>query len=329
VAPFPVETVGPRGRLSDHVLGFSPAATFLERHRRHLSESRRVRVIEPAANLAPYDVQVHGGRIAAIRTLGLDEATRSSAGLGNGAMFIVPRMERDERVLSAASQLLGRSCGNGTGTRALVRRVAVAPDVLLFEFYRRLSRKIPALAVADRVSARARLRNTLAVGPSAGWSRLRHTPTSFDAHHVIEQFPDYERRITLGERRDSLGRAVPALRFFVSDAELDSLERTQEIIRAELAHLGVGALSTTRDLVGAGDIRESMHPSAHHHLGTTRMDANTKRGVVDPNGRLHGSGNVYVTGGSVFPTVGYVNPTLTIVALAARLGSHIADQERA
>ena len=46
-------------------------------------------------------------------------------------------------------------------------------------------------------------------------------------------------------------------------------------------------------------------------------------GVVDENSRVHGTSNLYVTGSSVFPSGGYANPTLTIVALAARLGDHL------
>jgi choline dehydrogenase-like flavoprotein len=49
---------------------------------------------------------------------------------------------------------------------------------------------------------------------------------------------------------------------------------------------------------------------------------------VDENGRVHGTSNLYITGSSVFPTGGYANPTLTIVALAARLGDHLKREAR-
>jgi choline dehydrogenase-like flavoprotein len=38
---------------------------------------------------------------------------------------------------------------------------------------------------------------------------------------------------------------------------------------------------------------------------------------------VHGLQGVYVAGSSVFPTVGFANPTLTIVALAIRLADHL------
>jgi choline dehydrogenase-like flavoprotein len=51
-----------------------------------------------------------------------------------------------------------------------------------------------------------------------------------------------------------------------------------------------------------------------------------RRGVVDKNCRIHGIDNLYVAGGSVFPTAGPTNPTYTIVALAIRLSDHLLEQ---
>jgi choline dehydrogenase-like flavoprotein len=53
------------------------------------------------------------------------------------------------------------------------------------------------------------------------------------------------------------------------------------------------------------------------------MHADPKRGVVDADGKVHGVDGLYVAGGSIFPTGGYVNPTLTILALAFRLADHL------
>jgi choline dehydrogenase-like flavoprotein len=53
------------------------------------------------------------------------------------------------------------------------------------------------------------------------------------------------------------------------------------------------------------------------------MSDDPKSGVVDQNCRVHGIDNLYVAGSSVFPTVGVVNPTYTIVALAIRLADRL------
>ena len=65
-----------------------------------------------------------------------------------------------------------------------------------------------------------------------------------------------------------------------------------------------------------------------HHMGTTRMHEDAKRGVVNADGRVHGIENLYVAGSSVFPTSGASNPTLTVVALALRLADHLKEGSR-
>jgi choline dehydrogenase-like flavoprotein len=63
--------------------------------------------------------------------------------------------------------------------------------------------------------------------------------------------------------------------------------------------------------------------NAHHHAGTTRMHPDPAGGVVDADLRVHGTENLYLTGASVFPSSGWANPTLTIVALSLRLADYL------
>ena len=58
------------------------------------------------------------------------------------------------------------------------------------------------------------------------------------------------------------------------------------------------------------------------------MSHDPETGVVDSDCRMHAVHNLYVAGSSVFPTAGYVNPTLTIVALALRLADHLLSADR-
>src|SRR5690606_8435709 len=64
-----------------------------------------------------------------------------------------------------------------------------------------------------------------------------------------------------------------------------------------------------------------------HHIGTTRMALSKDYGVVDKDCKVFGTPDLYVAGSSVFPASGHSNPTLTIVALAARLADHIGKLE--
>jgi choline dehydrogenase-like flavoprotein len=252
--------------------------------------------LDPAPDALPrlgaYDIRRVNGYVG-VTAFGLSESTLRREGLPNGGFFLVPAARR----------------------RRLGDLAAAA--------HRRVARAVPALAATTRLTARSALLNTLGVGDVSGWSRLRRLPSAFDVHHVLELPPERERRVELGSRRDELGRPVARLRWFVSDGELDAHERAEELVAAAFDSAGLGRLTTARE-VGDG-----LHPTAHHHLGTTRMADDPRRGVVDADGRVHGVPNLYVTGGSVFPTAGYVNPTLTMVALASRLAAHLREREAA
>jgi choline dehydrogenase-like flavoprotein len=75
-------------------------------------------------------------------------------------------------------------------------------------------------------------------------------------------------------------------------------------------------------------------PVGGHHLGTARMASTERDGVVGPDCAVFGLPNLFVASSAVFPTSGYANPTLTIVALAIRLAQQLkrqfsADRQRA
>ena len=60
-----------------------------------------------------------------------------------------------------------------------------------------------------------------------------------------------------------------------------------------------------------------------HLLGGCRMGDDPKNSVVDADGRCWDVPNLWVCDGSLFPTSGGVNPSLTIQALACRIGDRI------
>lgn len=68
--------------------------------------------------------------------------------------------------------------------------------------------------------------------------------------------------------------------------------------------------------------------AAEHHMGATRMSTNPREGVVDENCKVHGVDNLYISSSSVFPSVGFANPTYTIIAMALRLADHLCSKDQ-
>ena len=66
--------------------------------------------------------------------------------------------------------------------------------------------------------------------------------------------------------------------------------------------------------------------SGHHHMGTCRMGDGVRDSVVDQFGKIHGTPNLFVVGGSNFVSPSAVNPTLTMVALAIRTTEYMVDR---
>ena len=118
--------------------------------------------------------------------------------------------------------------------------------------------------------------------------------------------------------RDRLNMPVLVLDWKIGRGETDALMRLQALLDASLRRHGLGQLDTARE-----EFSERLYRDASHHLGTARMSANPRAGVVDEDCAVHGVRNLFVAGSAVFPTSGHANPTLTIVALAIRLAEHL------
>jgi choline dehydrogenase-like flavoprotein len=63
-----------------------------------------------------------------------------------------------------------------------------------------------------------------------------------------------------------------------------------------------------------------------HQAGTARFGTDPATSVLDLNCRAHEVDNLYLADASFFPSIGAVNPTLTIVANALRVADHVGAQ---
>ena len=141
----------------------------------------------------------------------------------------------------------------------------------------------------------------------------------FRLNHMTEQAPNPNSRVTLAGERDVLGRNRVCLDWQLSSIDIHSIIRAQEIIDEELRRAGLGWLETELN----DDTPPPKLEGGWHHMGTTRMHIDPKKGVVDENCKVHGISNLFIAGPSVFPTGGYANPVLTTVCLAVRLADHL------
>jgi choline dehydrogenase-like flavoprotein len=132
---------------------------------------------------------------------------------------------------------------------------------------------------------------------------------------VGEDMPQETNRITLhASEKDTFGMAIPNVHF--DDHPNDVAMRNHAFRQGSTLYEAVGATRT---------IHTPPYPSTHN-LGTNRMSANARDGVVNKNGQTHDIKNLFVSDGSQFTTGAACNPTLTIVSLAIRQADFIADQ---
>jgi len=147
-----------------------------------------------------------------------------------------------------------------------------------------------------------------------------------------EQAPNPDSRVMLNGKKDAAGMPRVALDWRLSAIDVDSVAGLVGALDREARRLGLGAVEPASWLSNperrwVSDDLISAHPiGGFHHMGTTRMASDPRRGVTDGWGRVHGLPNLHIAGSSLFPTGGWANPTLTIIALALRTADRIADE---
>jgi choline dehydrogenase-like flavoprotein len=157
---------------------------------------------------------------------------------------------------------------------------------------------------------------------------VRNKARRYAFFYHAEQAPNPESTVSLSEARDALG--MPRLRIDLRYGELDvrSVVEGHRIIDRNLRAAGLGRLEYHGpEEERAASVWDQM-TDGYHQIGTIRMAADAKRGVVDGDCRVHGTANLFVAGSAVFPTSGQANPTLLITAMSARLADFVARHIR-
>ena len=183
--------------------------------------------------------------------------------------------------------------------------------------------------VARKLGDKLRARHPHSDLGRGGWSALAGNARrfgTFEVLHQAEQAPHRDNRVRLGRERDRLGSRRIAVDWRWHAEDVAAFGRAQDLFATALRRAGLGEFAPARGADGGPVV---LSPSTAHYMGTTRMHADPRRGVVDARCRVHDVGNLFVAGSGVFPTGGFANPTLTTLALAIRLADHLRALHRA
>jgi choline dehydrogenase-like flavoprotein len=126
---------------------------------------------------------------------------------------------------------------------------------------------------------------------------------------VAETEPRIANRVTLAGERDRHGLPIAHVEFSYSDNDRRMQAHARRFMGRMLEAAGGQDLWTSED--------------TSHILGTCRMGLDAENSVVDADGRSWDVRNLWICDGSLFPTCGGVNPSLTIQALACRIGDRM------
>jgi choline dehydrogenase-like flavoprotein len=160
----------------------------------------------------------------------------------------------------------------------------------------------------------------------AAWARILSTGRGLWGERLVEEMQNYnhhvglkivgevlpreENCVTLTDERDGYGLPVPKVTFSFGDNDKRLVDHAMRF------------LDTALDKIGVRDRWTQMDDTCHLN-GTARMGFTARTSVVDADCRSWDIPNLWICDGSVFPTVGGANPSLTIQALACRTADRI------
>ncbi|GAB0114561.1 GMC family oxidoreductase [Acidisoma sp. C75] len=127
---------------------------------------------------------------------------------------------------------------------------------------------------------------------------------------VGEMLPDERNRVTLADEVDQYGLRIPRITY--SWGEND---------KALIQH-ALGEMERSMQLAGVKDTFRQENDT-NHLGGTARMGSDRRSSVVNADCRSWDIPNLWICDGSVMPTMGGVNPSLTITALSLRTADRI------
>jgi choline dehydrogenase-like flavoprotein len=153
---------------------------------------------------------------------------------------------------------------------------------------------------------------------------LPHKLMGLGIEAITETAPEPGNRISLADKRDALGIQQATAHWHVGKIETRTFRALARRLDCAMSAAGYPAPDLA-DWANDENIALPAPVDLAHMMGTTRMAKSPLYGVVDSDCRVFGANNLFIAGGSVFPTGGHANPTWMFIALALRLADHLAS----
>jgi choline dehydrogenase-like flavoprotein len=278
-----------------------------------LTGARVTRLETDASGRSVRAVRVErGGRI---ETHSADVVALACGAINSTAVLLRSASERHPDGLANASGLLGRNymCHQNSAVFALSRREnrsVLQKTFAIFDFYHGAPDAEHPLGLIQPLNRTPALLLQQSP-PIAGYTPEHLATHSFEFWVTTEDLPAPSNRVRLGAD----GRVVV-------EYEANNTESHERL------------LLKTAEVFGATE-GPSFDPDRHfhaermpvrvcsHQCGTARFGDDPRASVLDRNCRVHELDNLYLVDASFFPSASAVNPTLTIIANALRVGDHL------
>jgi choline dehydrogenase-like flavoprotein len=258
-------------------------------------------------------------------TFSADIVVLSAGAILSAALLLKSANDRHPRGLANSSDMVGRNYmrHNNLALVAFSREpnptvfqktLALNDFYLAGEHWQYPMGNIQMLGKSDDWQIKGAAPRGLGWAPSVPYGQVaKH---SVDFWLSSEDIPLADSRITL--RRDGSIRLA-----LQPGNNTEGLTRLRKTFEGMLSKLGMVKMMSVRSLY----LHKAFDAAATaHQAGTARFGSAPSTSVLDVNCRAHDLDNLYVVDSGFMPSIGAVNPTLTIIANALRVGDHIAER---
>jgi len=286
-----------------------------------MTNAKVTRLLTSASGREVIGVEVERGVDKTTEVIGGDIVVSSCGAINSAALLLRSRSDRHPNGLANASGVVGRHYMGHVNSVLLA--ISKKPNATVFQ---------KTLAVNDfyfgdeafpypmgHISFVGKFDGvTLSAGAPAivpGMTLDLMAKHSLDFWLTSEDLPDPDNRVTLDREGNIVLSYTPN-----NDAGHRRLIKTLEGL---LQHLDMHPHLVPRNLFVGNRIPLA---GVAHQNGTVRFGHDPATSALDASCKAHDVDNLYVVDGSFFPSSGAVNPALTIMANALRVGDHLLER---